>query len=72
MKPYYYIRHISTGTIEDFKSESISDALYLSETMAQEYPGQAFEILQCVGISQVSAAKTFWTDGFLLEKEAEK
>lgn len=31
--------------------------------MAESEPGQAFEILRCIGIAQTSKASTFWMDG---------
>lgn len=69
MKPYYYVLYPLASRPEKFRSESITDAVAHSEMLASKYPGQSFEILKCVGISQISTAKTFWVDGFSLKNE---
>ena len=62
MKPYYYTFNRHNG-IPTVKHDSLEIAQGEAERLAAKQPGQAFEILRCVGISQTSKASTFWMDG---------
>ena len=62
MKPYYYTFNRHNG-IPTVKHDSLEIAQGEAERLAAKQPGQAFEILRCVGISQTSQASTFWMDG---------
>lgn len=62
MKTYYYI-YRPTGGTPSRKHETITDARIEAERLAEKHLGESFEILMCVGISQVNRSKTFWLDG---------
>jgi hypothetical protein len=58
MKPYYYVA-LSTGK----RHESLESARAESLRLAALNPGRSFEILMCIGITQVAKPSTFWMDG---------
>lgn len=64
MKPYYYIFKPS-GYPPSKRHESIEEALREAKRLACLHPGQAFEILKCVGITSTPSPtpNTFWMDG---------
>ena len=62
MKPYFYTFNRQHG-IPTVKHDSLEIAQGEAERLAAKLPGQAFEILRCVGIAQTSKASTFWVDG---------
>ena len=61
MKPHYYVTHpeLSIGN----KYKTLAEATAEAERLAEKHPGTAFEILQCLGVSSVPKASTFWMDG---------
>ena len=68
MKPHYYVTHpeLSIGN----KYETLAEATTEAEQLAAQNPGTAFEILQCLGVSSVPKASTFWMDGVESEPKA--
>jgi len=62
MKPYYYVFK-SSGNPPSARHESLESARVESLRLASLYPGQSFEILMCIGITQTTKASTFWMDG---------
>lgn len=65
MNPYYYVNRIGPGaTVPMFRHPSLKKAQAEAERLAVLNPGVAFEILKCVGVSQVvkPASTTFFTD----------
>lgn len=62
MKPYYYVFK-SSGHTPSKRHESLESARVESLRLAALYPGQSFEILMCIGITQTTKASTFWMDG---------
>ena len=68
MKPHYYVTHpeLSIGN----KHKTLADATAEAEQLAEKHPGTAFEILQCLGVSSVPKASTFWMDGVEPEQKA--
>lgn len=60
MKPHYYV-------FQKFdkmpKYETLAGASEKAEQLASKNPGTFFEILQCLGVSSVPKASTFWMDG---------
>jgi len=68
MKPYYYATHpeLSIGN----KYKTLAEATTEAERLAEKHPGTAFEILQCLGVSSVPKASTFWMDGAEPRSEA--
>ena len=60
MKPYYFVRRAESP---DPKHETLEAAQAKAERMAEGEPGQAFEILRCVGCASTSKASTVWMDG---------
>ena len=68
MKPHYYVTHpeLSIGN----KYKTLAEAIAEAEQLAAKNPGTAFEILQCLGVSSVPKASTFWMDGVEPEQKA--
>ena len=68
MKPHYYVTHpeLSIGN----KYKTLAEATAEAEQLAEKHPGTAFEILQCLGVSSVPKASTFWMDGVEPEQKA--
>jgi hypothetical protein len=62
MKPYYYVFK-SSGHPPSARHESLHSAHAESLRLAALHPGQSFEILKCLGITQTSKASTFWVNG---------
>lgn len=62
MKPYYYVYDTKHKEIVG-RHYDLRDAKMNAEDLAGICPGDSFEILQCLGISQVSKERTFWVDG---------
>lgn len=62
MKPYFYVYRFG-GSAPTVKHPTLESALKESERLAGHFPGKSFEILQCLGISRVQTAQTFWMDG---------
>ena len=68
MKPYYYVTHLELSIGN--KYETLAEATTEAERLAEKHPGTAFEILQCLGVSSVPKASTFWMDGVEPESKA--
>ena len=68
MKPHYYVTHpeLSIGN----KYGTLAEAAAEAEHLAAQNPGTSFEILQCLGVSSVPKASTFWMDGVDPEPKA--
>jgi hypothetical protein len=62
MKPYYYVFK-SSGHPPSKRHKSLYEAYKESYRLASLHPGQSFEILMCIGITQTTKASTFWMDG---------
>ena len=62
MKPYYYVFR-SSGNPPSKRHGSLESARVESLGLAALYPGQSFEIVMCIGITQTTKASTFWMDG---------
>lgn len=69
MKPYYYVLN-KTHKAPTFQHKTLADATTEAERLAEKHPGTSFEILQCLGVSSVPKASTFWMDGVDLEPRA--
>ena len=63
MRPYYYVFKPS-GHPPSKRHESLESARVESLRLATQHPGQSFEILMCIGITQTTKASTFWMNGF--------
>jgi hypothetical protein len=61
MKPYYYVFK-SSGHPPSKRHESVYEAQKESLRLSALHPGQAFEILMCIGITQTvnEAEKMLW------------
>ena len=68
MKPYYYIYRVGGGHPKT-KHFTLDQAQKESMRLAGQYPGEAFEILLCVGITQATTPQTFWVDGVIPPNE---
>ena len=62
MKPYYRAANLETFTLGE-KHKTLAEATAEAERLAEKHPGTSFEILQCLGVSSVPKASTFWMDG---------
>lgn len=62
MKPHYYVANPETFTSYS-KHKTLAEAIAEAERLAEKHPGASFEILQCLGVSSVPKASTFWMDG---------
>ena len=69
MKPYYRTTNLETFTLGE-KHKTLAEATTEAEQLAAKNPGTAFEILQCLGVSSVPKASTFWMDGVEPEPNA--
>ena len=63
MKPYFYLYNATIGEFTGEKFDTAARAVEMSLELAESNPGEAFEILRCVGYSSTSKASTFWMDG---------
>ena len=62
MKLYYYVLNKTHGA-PTFQYKTLAEATTEAERLAAKNPGTTFEILQCLGVSSVPKASTFWMDG---------
>ena len=62
MKPHYYVFNKTYGA-PTFQHKTLAEATTEAERLAEKHPGTSFEILQCLGVSSVPKASTFWMDG---------
>lgn len=62
MKPHYYVANPETFTSYS-KHKTLAEATTEAERLAEKHLGTSFEILQCLGVSSVPKASTFWMDG---------
>ena len=62
MKHDYYICRVGVGKILK-EYTTLKSAQAESMRLAGQNPGNAFEILICVGITQTTTPQTFWVDG---------
>ena len=62
MKPYYKIHKIGGGP-SAYKHATLDEAVQESERLAKKEPGDVFEILMCLGVTQCNKPSTFWNDG---------
>jgi hypothetical protein len=70
MNPYYYVYN-QQGGAPRVRHDTAQKAMNEAERLAAKQPGQAFEVLKCVAISQTQKASTFWMDGEEPAKEPE-
>lgn len=70
MKPYYYVLNKTQKFAPTYQHKTLEDATTEAERLAEKHPGTAFEILQCLGVSSVPKASTFWMDGAEPKSEA--
>lgn len=63
MKPYFYVFRVG-GSHPRIKHPTLQQAHAESLRLAAQHPGDSFEILQCLGITQTTTPQTFWNDGF--------
>jgi hypothetical protein len=63
MKKHYYVYRTGTERrAPTVKHPTLADAQAESIRLATQHPGDAFEILALVGITQTTTAQTFWVD----------
>ena len=66
MKPYYYVYRVG-GSHPKTKHHTLATAQRESLRLSSQHPGEAFEILMCIGITQTTQPRTFWMDGVTME-----
>lgn len=64
MTPYYYVYRVGYGK-PTIKHPTLESAAKESERLASQHPGEAFEILKCLGITRTVTPQTFWMDGVI-------
>lgn len=62
MKPHYYVSNRSTKFAPTDQHKTLAEATTEAKRLAEKHPGTSFEILQCLGVSSVPKASTFWMD----------
>lgn len=63
MKPHYYVMRVGYSGAPTVKHKTLEEAQREAERLAAKWPGESFEILQCLGVSSTMKATTFWCDG---------
>ena len=64
MTPHYYVYRFGFG-MPTIKHDTLESAVREAERLAVQHRGEAFEILQCLGITRAVTAQTFWLDGVI-------
>jgi len=62
MKPYYYVFRVG-GSHPRIKHTSLESADHEALRLSSQHPGDAFEILLCLGVTQTTKPETVWSDG---------
>jgi hypothetical protein len=62
MTSYYYVYRVGNRA-PTIKHPTLASAANEAERLANQHPGDTFEILQCLAITRTVMAKTFWLDG---------
>jgi len=62
MKPYYYVNRVNGGK-STVKHATLAETQRESIRLANQHPGETFEILICIGITRTTKPDTFWMDG---------
>lgn len=62
MTSYYYVYRVGQKG-PTIKHPTLTSAADEAERLANQHPGETFEILQCVAVTRTVLAKTFWMDG---------
>jgi hypothetical protein len=63
MKPYHYVYRVSGNRGPVIKHSTVEEAVAESHRLSAQHPGEAFEILRCVAVTQTTTPTTFWNDG---------
>lgn len=64
MKPYYYVNRAG-GSPSHFRYHTLESANNKALAMAAQFPGESYEIMQCLGITRAANPQTFWMDGVI-------
>ena len=62
MKKYYYVYRVGHEG-PTVKHHQLSSAVREAERRASQHPGEVFEILEAIAITQTTAVQTLWMDG---------
>jgi hypothetical protein len=62
MKKYYYVYRVGNKG-PTVKHYLLADAVKEAERLAAQHPGEVFEILKAVAITQATAVQTIWMEG---------
>ena len=62
MKKYYYVYRVGHKG-PTVKHPLLFDAVKEAERLAAKHPGEAFEILKAIAITQATAVQTIWMEG---------
>jgi hypothetical protein len=63
MKKYYYVYRVGRQKRPAVKHFLLADAVKEAERLAAQHPGEAFEILEAIAITQATAVQTIWMEG---------
>lgn len=63
MKPHFFTYRANQGHAPKARHTTIESAIKEAERLSEQHPGEPFEILKCVAITQCTKASTFWMDG---------
>ena len=63
MKPYYRILRLNHGRAPTVQHATLKEAETEALRLADQHPGETFEILECLGIARTTAPSIFWNDG---------
>lgn len=62
MNTYYYVYRVGYK-FPTIKHHTLTSAANEAERLANQHPGETFEILQCQAVTRTVLVKTFWMDG---------
>lgn len=62
MKKNYYVYRVKHNGLT-VKYHQLSSAVREAERLASQYPGEVFQILEAIAITQTTAVQTLWMDG---------
>lgn len=63
MKPYYRILRLDHGRAPTVQHATLKEAETEALWLAGQHPGEAFEILQVLGVARTTMPSVFWNDG---------
>jgi hypothetical protein len=62
MKKYYYVYRVGHKG-PTVKHHQLASAVREAERLASQHPGEGFEILEAIAITQATTVQTIWMEG---------